>query len=73
MQPTKEWPYRFPKELMDKARESWQRRSGMALGYDEVEEGLSNLVNLGLVLLEIHRENQAALRPGSGGAGTRPT
>ena len=60
---------------MDKARESWQRRSGRELSYDEVEEGLNNLVGFGLALLEAHKETQAqkaTLRPDSGGAGTPP-
>ncbi len=75
MQPTKEWPYRYSKERLDEAKAVFERYAQKELSYDEVEESITNLVNFYLVLLEIHRENQAqetALRPDSVGGGTPP-
>ncbi len=56
MQPSKEWPYRYSKELMDKAKESWQKRAGKVLTYEEVEEGLSNLVGFFEILIEADKK-----------------
>lgn len=51
----------FSEDLIRRAQESWQRRSDRAVSREDAEEGLRNLVNFGLVLLEIHRE---AMRDG---------
>lgn len=75
MQPTKEWPHRYTKELMDEAKAAFEKYAKRDLGYDEVEESISNLVNFYLALLEAHKESQgqkALLRPDSDGRGTSP-
>ncbi len=75
MQPTKEWPHRYTKELLDEAKEVFGRYAKREVSYDEAEEWFSNLVNFYLALLEAHKETQAqkaSLQPDSGGGGTPP-
>ncbi len=41
MQPTKEWPYRYTKELLDEAQQVFGKYAKREISYDEAEESLT--------------------------------
>ena len=52
MESTKEWPYKYSKELLDKIIRRYKAKN-QSISYSDAEETINNLVGLYKMLLEL--------------------